>query len=59
MLMWNSITAITLKKIEAGELEARRGSSAEFIEKASGVKARYVAEKSRYFRSKTFTSSFA
>ncbi len=33
-------------KIEAGELEARRGSSAEFIEKASGVKARYVAEKS-------------
>ena len=34
------------EKIEAGELEARRGSSAEFIEKASGVKARYVAEKS-------------
>jgi beta-ketodecanoyl-[acyl-carrier-protein] synthase len=33
-------------QIAAGELEARRGSSAEFIEKASGVKARYVAEKS-------------
>lgn len=33
------------EKIAAGELEARRGSSAEFIEKASGVKARYVAEK--------------
>jgi beta-ketodecanoyl-[acyl-carrier-protein] synthase len=33
------------EKIEAGELEARRGSSAEFIEKASGVKARYVSEK--------------
>lgn len=34
------------EKIAAGELEARRGSSAEFIEKASGVKRRYVAEKS-------------
>ena len=34
------------EKIESGELEARRGSSAEFIEKASGVKARYVSEKS-------------
>ena len=33
------------EKIAAGELEARRGSSAEFIEKASGVKRRYVAEK--------------
>ncbi|NHB58489.1 beta-ketoacyl-ACP synthase III [Acinetobacter sp. 194] len=33
-------------QIEAGELEARRGSSAEFIEKASGVKRRYVVEKS-------------
>lgn len=32
-------------KIAAGELEARRGSSAEFIEKASGVKRRYVSEK--------------
>ena len=31
--------------IAAGELEARRGSSAEFIEKASGVKRRYVVEK--------------
>ncbi|MBP6114617.1 MAG: beta-ketoacyl-ACP synthase III [Acinetobacter sp.] len=34
------------EKIAAGELEARRGSSAEFIEKASGVKRRYVSEKS-------------
>ena len=33
------------EKIASGELEARRGSSAEFIEKASGVKRRYVAEK--------------
>ena len=33
-------------KIVAGELEERRGSSAEFIEKASGVKRRYVIEKS-------------
>ena len=33
------------EKIAAGELEERRGSSAEFIEKASGVKRRYVAEK--------------
>lgn len=33
-------------KIAAGEIEARRGSSAEFIEKASGVQRRYVAEKS-------------
>ena len=32
-------------KIEAGELEELRGSSAEFIEKASGVKQRYVSEK--------------
>ncbi len=32
-------------QIAAGEIEARRGSSAEFIEKASGVKRRYVAEK--------------
>ncbi|NEU35853.1 beta-ketoacyl-ACP synthase III, partial [bacterium LRH843] len=31
--------------IASGELEARRGSSAEFIEKASGVKRRYVVEK--------------
>lgn len=31
--------------IAAGELEARRGSTAEFIEKASGVKRRYVVEK--------------
>ncbi|MGQ9372548.1 beta-ketoacyl-ACP synthase III [Acinetobacter tandoii] len=34
------------EQIAAGELEARRGSSAEFIEKASGVKRRYVIEKS-------------
>jgi beta-ketodecanoyl-[acyl-carrier-protein] synthase len=34
------------EKIAAGELEERRTSTAEFIEKASGVKARYVAEKS-------------
>lgn len=33
-------------KIEAGELEALRGSSPEFIEKASGIKSRYVVEKS-------------
>ena len=33
-------------KIAAGEIEERRGSNAEFIEKASGVKSRYVAEKS-------------
>lgn len=33
-------------KIESGEIDARRGSSAEFIEKASGVKQRYVIEKS-------------
>ncbi len=33
-------------KIETGEVVARRGSSAEFIEKASGVKRRYVIEKS-------------
>ncbi|MGH1401552.1 MAG: beta-ketoacyl-ACP synthase III [Acinetobacter tandoii] len=34
------------EQIAAGELEERRGSSAEFIEKASGVKRRYVVEKS-------------
>ena len=33
-------------KIAAGEIEARRGSSADFIEKASGVQRRYVSEKS-------------
>ncbi|WP_180096988.1 MULTISPECIES: beta-ketoacyl-ACP synthase III [unclassified Acinetobacter] len=33
-------------KIAAGEVEARRGSSADFIEKASGVQRRYVVEKS-------------
>lgn len=34
------------EKIAAGELEELRGSSAEFIEKASGIKRRYVVEKS-------------
>lgn len=34
------------EKIAAGELEELRGSSAEFIEKASGIKRRYVIEKS-------------
>ena len=33
-------------KIAVGELPERRGSSADFIEKASGVKSRYVVEKS-------------
>ncbi len=33
------------EKIAVGELEPRRGSSAEFVEKASGVKRRYVSEK--------------
>jgi hypothetical protein len=33
------------EKIAAGELEELRGSSAEFIEKASGIKRRYVIEK--------------
>ncbi|GAC1604573.1 MAG: beta-ketoacyl-ACP synthase III [Aquirhabdus sp.] len=32
-------------EIAAGTIEAKRGSSAEFIEKASGVKARYVMNK--------------
>lgn len=32
-------------EIEAGTLEAKRGSSAEFIEKVSGIKSRYVADK--------------
>ena len=32
--------------IAAGELEERRGSSAEFILKASGIQSRYVVEKS-------------
>ena len=40
--LYNSANA---EKIAAGELEARRGSSAEFIEKASGVQRRYVVEK--------------
>ena len=40
--LYNSENA---EKIAAGELEARRGSSAEFIEKASGVQRRYVIEK--------------
>ncbi|MCH7294364.1 beta-ketoacyl-ACP synthase III [Acinetobacter sp. C26M] len=33
-------------QIEAGEIEALRGSSPEFIEKASGIQRRYVVEKS-------------
>lgn len=33
-------------QIAAGEIEELRTSSAEFIEKASGIKSRYVAEKS-------------
>ncbi|MEG2128644.1 MAG: beta-ketoacyl-ACP synthase III [Acinetobacter sp.] len=33
-------------QIEAGELEPLRGSSPEFIEKASGIQRRYVVEKS-------------
>lgn len=33
-------------EIEAGELEAKSGSSVEFIEKASGIKSRYVLNKS-------------
>ena len=32
-------------EIAAGEIEELRTSSAEFIEKASGIKSRYVAEK--------------
>lgn len=32
-------------EIAAGTVEAKRGSSAEFIEKASGIKARYVMNK--------------
>ncbi|MCH4247361.1 beta-ketoacyl-ACP synthase III [Acinetobacter populi] len=32
--------------IERGEIEALRGSTAEFIEKASGIKSRHVVEKS-------------
>ena len=34
------------EQIAAGELDALRGSSPEFIEKASGIKSRYVVEKS-------------
>lgn len=34
------------EKIESGEIEALRGSSVEFIEKASGIKSRFVANKS-------------
>ena len=33
------------EQIAAGELDALRGSSPEFIEKASGIKSRYVVEK--------------
>lgn len=34
------------EQIAVGEIEALRGSSPEFIEKASGIKSRYVVEKS-------------
>ena len=34
------------EQIAAGEIESLRGSSPEFIEKASGIKSRYVVEKS-------------
>ena len=37
------------EKIAAGELEPRRGSSAEFVVKASGVKRRYVCLKKLVF----------
>jgi beta-ketodecanoyl-[acyl-carrier-protein] synthase len=33
------------QEIEAGQLEARQHSSVEFIEKASGIRSRYVVEK--------------
>ncbi len=41
--MWNN-NQENAEKIAAGELEELRGSSAEFIEKASGIKRRYVIE---------------
>ena len=40
---WNAENATA---IEAGELQAQEPSSSEFIEKASGIKARYVLNKS-------------
>jgi beta-ketodecanoyl-[acyl-carrier-protein] synthase len=40
---WNAEHA---DEIAAGKLEARQHSSVEFIEKASGIKSRYVVEKS-------------
>jgi beta-ketodecanoyl-[acyl-carrier-protein] synthase len=39
---WN---ALHTEEIAAGRLEARQHSSVEFIEKASGIKSRYVVEK--------------
>lgn len=41
--LWNAEHAA---EIEAGEVEAKPHSSVEFIEKASGIKARYVVDKS-------------
>lgn len=46
-------------KIAVGELPERRGSSADFIEKASGVKSRYVVEKSGVLIQATITSTLA
>ena len=39
---WNAANA---EAIAAGELEARTPSSPEFIEKASGIKSRFVLDK--------------
>src|SRR3954462_10866142 len=38
--------AANAKAIEAGEVQALTPSSVEFIEKASGIKSRYVVDKS-------------
>ena len=42
---WNAAHA---SDIEAGSVEAKPHSSVEFIEKASGIKARYVVDKDGY-----------
>jgi len=42
----NNFNATNADKIEKGELEALQESSAAFIEKASGIKSRYVMNKS-------------
>ncbi len=49
MLMWNSIISDNADKIAAGELEERRGSSADFIEKASGRKTPLRCQKKQVF----------